>query len=128
MTQKNKHLSWFRQAEEDLRWAEDSLKTGHYPQTCFIAQQVGEKAIKALAFFRGAELAKGHSITKIANLLKINNEIEKAGKRLDQYYISSRYPDSFPDGIPSDFFTKEQAAEAITLCLVILNKVRNEIS
>lgn len=48
--------AWLEQAEDDLAWGEDSLKSDHYAQVCFIAQQIAEKAIKAMAFLRGADL------------------------------------------------------------------------
>jgi HEPN domain-containing protein len=36
------------QAEEDLRWARDLAERGGYHIASFPAQQVGEKALKAL--------------------------------------------------------------------------------
>ena len=38
---------WLRQAENDLAFAQTGLENGFYAQTCFLAQQVGEKAVKA---------------------------------------------------------------------------------
>ncbi|EMN14719.1 putative toxin-antitoxin system, antitoxin component [Leptospira borgpetersenii str. Brem 307] len=46
---------WLAQAERDLEWAKASLHSGFFAQTCFVCQQVGEKSLKALAFFRGAD-------------------------------------------------------------------------
>lgn len=109
----NRAMDWFKQAEDDLCWAQDSFKAGHFAQTCFIAQQVGEKALKALALHRGYMQVKSHSILEIARALGVNGEIEQIAKRLDQYYISTRYPDAFPAGAPFEFYTEEQAAEAI---------------
>lgn len=115
-----RYLSWLKQAEKDLDWAKDSLEHSHYAQTCFIAQQIGEKSLKALAYFRGHEIVKSHSIVKIAQELKINGEIANAGQRLDLYYISSRYPDAVPDsGIPSDYFNVNQAKEALSYAQMI---------
>lgn len=39
---------WFRQAEDDLRWA----------QACFAAQKVAEKALKSVALRRGVDQAR----------------------------------------------------------------------
>jgi HEPN domain-containing protein len=36
---------WLEQAEEDLRWAKDLAERGGYHIACFLAQQVGEKAL-----------------------------------------------------------------------------------
>lgn len=109
----NRGFDWFRQAREDLLWTEDTVRAKRYAQACFAAQQVGEKAIKALALQRGNAEVRSHSILEIARALRLNGEIEEIAKRLDQYYISSRYPDSFPTGAPFDYFTREQAEEAL---------------
>jgi len=58
MAPKNRALDWLSQAEDDLRWAVDSRKSGHHAQSCFVCQQVGEKALKALAFSRGAQAVR----------------------------------------------------------------------
>jgi HEPN domain-containing protein len=123
-----KHLHWLKQAKNDLQWAKYSLEGGFYSQVCFISQQIGEKAIKALAYFQGADLVKSHSIVLIAKDLKVNGEIERAGQVLDMYYMSSRYPDALPDQIsPSDYFSKNQAEDAILNAQIILNKVEKII-
>lgn len=123
-----KYLSWLQQAQSDLSWGKDSHKAKHYAQTCFIAQQVAEKALKALAYYRGFDMIKSHSVTKIAQELNINSDILKAGRRLDQYYISSRYPDALPDiGVPSDFFDADQSQEALCFAEMILKKVQENI-
>jgi len=124
----NRSLDWLSQAENDLRWAQDSLKSGHFSQTCFIAQQIGEKALKALALSRGALSVRSHSILLIAQELRINGEIEKAAKLLDQYYIATRYPDAFADGAPFQYFVHEQAMAAIVLAELILNFVKRTIA
>ncbi len=61
-----RYVSWFLQAESDLRSVYDLIKSSHYAQACFNSQQAAEKALKALAFFRGADLVKSHSLGTIA--------------------------------------------------------------
>ena len=104
---------WFRQSKDDLLWAQETLDSQRYAQACFAAQQVGEKAIKALAFSRGNDEVRSHSILEISHALGENDEIEQIAMRLDQYYISARYPDAFPSGAPFEFFTRDQASEAV---------------
>jgi HEPN domain-containing protein len=107
--------AWLKEAEQDALWAKDSLEHGYFSRTCFIAQQIGEKSLKALAYAKGAESVRGHSITALAKQLGVNNEIESIGRELDLYYISARYPDSLPDNTPpSDFFSREQAERALS--------------
>ena len=109
-----------------MNWLKDSLAGGHFAQACFVAQQVGEKAIKSLAYARGAEVIRSRSILAIARELKINSEIERAAQILDQYYITARYPDALPDGYPGQFFTEEQAREAVDLAALILSRASAE--
>ncbi|GAB4373285.1 MAG: HEPN domain-containing protein [Spirochaetales bacterium] len=116
----NRARDWFKQAQDDLCWAEDTFKAGHFAQTCFITQQVGEKALKAVALYRGYTQIKSHSILEIARALEVNGEIERIAKRLDQYYISTRYPDAFPAGAPFEYYTEEQASEALAFARRLL--------
>ena len=50
---------WLEQAQEDLRWAEDLSRRGGYHIACFLAQQVGEKALKAFLYASGEEIGSG---------------------------------------------------------------------
>jgi len=125
--QKNRYRDWLSQAENDLLWGNESLKNGFYAQTCFVAQQASEKALKALGFFRGIDMIKSHSLRAISQSLEINSEVEKASRKLDLYYITTRYPDSMPEGAPHENFSKDQAEEALELANTILSKIKNEI-
>jgi HEPN domain-containing protein len=49
---------WLEQASEDLKWSRDLAKRGGYHISCFLAQQVGEKALKAF-------LSESHSKPEI---------------------------------------------------------------
>jgi HEPN domain-containing protein len=117
---KERSGDWYRQAENDYSWAVDTVKAGKFAQACFICQQVAEKSLKAVAYRRGSDLVKSHSVLEIAKSLKINGEIETIGKRLDLYYISTRYPDAFPTGAPFEYYTREQADEALVFAKKIL--------
>jgi HEPN domain-containing protein len=128
MSQLTRHEAWLNQAHEDLAWGRDSLAKKYYAQSCFIAQQVGEKALKALAYFKGFESVKGHSILNLGKLLNVNGEIESMGRKLDLYYMSARYPDALPDyGVPSEHFGEDQAREALDMAKAILAAVKKLI-
>ena len=43
----SRYLDWFKQAKNDIQWAEHSLDGGFFSQTCFIAQQSSEKALQS---------------------------------------------------------------------------------
>ena len=122
-----KYKNWIGEASSDLEFAEYALKGGFFSKCCFVTQQASEKTLKALAFYRGAKRIATHSIYKICKDLKINGEIEEASKILDQYYITARYPDAFPDGCPFEMFTQTQAKQAVELARMIFNKVTKEL-
>ena len=125
----SRHELWLKQAENDLAWGHNSLKNGFYAQSCFIAQQVGEKAIKALAYFRKIDIVKSHSITKIVIALKINGPLAEIARVLDLYYIPTRYPDAMIDNItPGEFFSKKQADEALAMAENFLKTIASMIS
>lgn len=117
----NRSFDWLKQAINDLKWARDSLGSGHFGGVCFLSQQVAEKALKSIAYFQGADLVKGHSVREITKSLNINGELLKAANKLDQYYITSRYPDAVPSGAPFEFFEKEQGEEAIELAKLFID-------
>lgn len=120
--------SWLLQAKNDLEWGEASCRSDFFAQACFIAQQTSEKALKALAYFKGYDIVKGHSVKVVAEKLGFDGDVTEAAKILDQYYISTRYPDAFPAGAPFQFFTREQAETALKLAESIIKKVEDAIA
>lgn len=126
MAKNTRAKDWLSQAKDDLAWGEASLKGGFFAQSCFVAQQASEKALKALAYQRGYDLIKGHSVRVVAKELGFNDKIEEAAKILDQYYISTRYPDSLPAGSPFEYFSENQAREALAFAKMIIECIDNE--
>ncbi len=118
---RNRSKDWVNQAKNDLAWAKAGLKQEFYSQVCFMCQQAAEKAIKAIAIAQEFEV-RSHSIVAIAKGLKINSDVEIAGRRLDLYYISARYPDALPEGAPFEVLGKEQAREALKDAELIIGK------
>ncbi|MCH8062529.1 MAG: HEPN domain-containing protein, partial [Chloroflexi bacterium] len=53
---------WLSQAENDLSAARLMEERAFYAQACFICHQVAEKALKALAYYRGDRYVTGHSL------------------------------------------------------------------
>ena len=107
---------WMRQALRDLAHAHDTPGDGVYEWAAFAAQQAAEKAVKALFQSLGGE-ARGHSITQLLAALPPAMRpsaaaIEEA-KELERHYIGPRYPNSYPEGAPGDFYTVAEARRAI---------------
>ena len=118
---------WLEQAMEDLRWAEDLAERGGYHIACFLAQQVGEKALKALLYASGEEIVLGHSIERLcAEVAERHPECRERARRwsiLDGFYVPTRYPNSLPDSIPARVYTQEAAREAARLAGEIVRYV-----
>jgi HEPN domain-containing protein len=126
MSTKNRAVDWLNQAKSDLEYAKDGLKSERYSHVCFMAQQAGEKAIKAIGFYHEYHI-RGHSVAAIAKQIGINGEIEEAGKILDLYYISARYPDALPAGAPFEMFSKTQADQALLFASKIIQRAEAEL-
>jgi HEPN domain-containing protein len=124
---KSRAGDWLKQARSELAWAGDSYAHGHWAFVCFTAQQVAEKCLKAIAIYRGAAQIKSHSTMAIAQALKIDGRIEFMSRRLDQYYITTRYPDAFSEGAPYEFFDEAQAKEALGFAGEILAFAAKEL-
>jgi len=121
-------IDWYRQAENDLKWAEYSLAGEYYAQACFVAQQVGEKALTAYCLYKEFDVVRTHSLFRIIQALQENGELEKHAKELDLYYISGRYPDAFPGGAPFEMLSKEQAERALASARFILEELSRRMN
>lgn len=121
-------LAWLKQAESDLQWAKLTEQAGFFAQTCFVAQQVAEKSLKAIAFHRKAGQVKSHSILNIAKELGINGKLEEYARQLDLYYVSTRYPDALPDNaVPAESFSAEQARNAFEMARAFVSTAQREV-
>lgn len=122
---------WLDQAEEDLRWAEDLAQRGGYHIACFLAQQVGEKALKGFLYASGEELVLGHSVERLCEeAVRYDPRFREKAQRwsiLDGHYITTRYPNSLPDSIPARVYTDDAAKEAVRLARDIVTYVRERI-
>jgi|SRR6516225_3875483 len=125
----NRAADWFRQAEADLRAAEDSAASAHYEWAAFQAQQAAEKAVKALVqFLHGA--TRGHSITQMLEQLpglQVPQAALDAARQLDKVYLTARYPNGFVSGAPSDYFTEKESRELIDHARSILEFCGSQI-
>lgn len=118
---------WRDQATDDLEYARYSAKGGFHAQSCFVAQQVAEKAAKAIHYSRGARMVLGHSVVAIIDALQ-PPEPELTALRplavdLDLFYIPTRYPNGLVAGTPAGAFGEFQSAHAIAAAEAILAAV-----
>ena len=109
----NRANDWWRQAQNDLKFARAARRGKFYSQCCLICQQGAEKALKSALLKRGARVVFTHSLVKLCDLLKLDGELRAAAQTLDQYYVSGRYPDGLPAGAPFEMFNASHAQAAL---------------
>jgi HEPN domain-containing protein len=121
---------WLKQAEKDLKHAKNSLESEDYEWACFASQQSAEKALKAVYEKKNLS-AKGHSILGLLEGIKSYVSFPKDfypyARILTRYYIETRYPNSFPEGAPLDYFDRNMAEEAINAAEKIVEWCRSII-
>ncbi len=118
---------WLMFAETDLRSAYAVLSEGIYNNACFFAQQTIEKCLKSLLALNDATIPKVHSITKLVRMVdadqRLFGDLDQELKRIDDFYIPTRYPDSLP-GMLSDGLPNEQdAMGAVTVAQRVYERV-----
>lgn len=128
----NCFADWFRQAEADLHHARNAEEDGDFEWSCFAAQQVAEKALKAVFQKHGLD-AWGHTVTAlIGNLAPQIAEppevLVNYTRILDKHFIPTRYPYCYDLGAPTDFYTQEEAQSAIHHAEAILEFCRDKIT
>lgn len=121
---------WLRQAEKDLRAAQDSAGAGHYEWAAFQAQQGAEKAVKALVQHLHGSV-RGRGVKEILGQLhpsvNVPTSLLRAAQELDKVYLTSRYPDAFASGTPSEYFDEENSRGLIGYAREILEFCRSKI-
>ena len=108
---------WLKQALHDRDAAGLNRDHSFYEHACFLAQQSGEKALKAFLYTRGEGPVIGHSTFTLAGECAAHEPsfaaLQGACRRLDQLYIPTRYPNGLPDAVPHDFFDRTLADQAL---------------
>ncbi len=116
----NRSRDWLHQALADLDQATVSAQAGHHEWACFACHQAAEKALKALHLAEGQQVW-GHGLGRsyrdlpvavAAQLAATVPDLEDRLRVLDALYIPTRYPDSLPDGAPTDHFGRLQSDDA----------------
>lgn len=128
---KNRHEAsrWLDTAAEDLAASETLLGAGHYAQACFLAQQGGEKAIKALWRLMDAD-PWGHSIQRLLADFPQREQIPDIeawttlAALLDKYYIPTRYPNGLPDLTPGQVYGRDDADRGVNAARTLLAGAR----
>lgn len=104
------------QAARDLETARWLAEGRFHEWACFAAQQAAEKALKAVYEARGG-VSWGHSVAGLLRGLLEKAEVPEGiiddGRTLDRFYLPARYPNGWEAGSPQDYYTAEDATDAI---------------
>jgi len=124
---------WLTQAKDEFQDADELRKRGRFYIALFHFQQATEKALKAYLYLKvkSVEVLFTHSI---GDLLEMAVELDSGfsevarAKKLDQYYIATRYPNGLPGGIPSRYFDDpREAEEAMLLAKRVIVMVEGKV-
>lgn len=127
----NRAADWLAQASQDLAQANLSAEHGHHEWACFAAHQAVEKALKGLHLSIGQQVW-GHGLGRLFRDLpdalqeQMEAQLPELVERLrilDALYIPTRYPDSLPDGAPSDHFGHLQSADALNHARALVDAI-----
>lgn len=122
-------IRWLRQAEDDLGAARVLRNHAKYAQACFLCQQAGKKALKALWYSRGSD-PWGHSVLRLIEDLEdadLRNELMDLvdeARALDRLYVPTRYPNGLPDLVPLEAFGMKDVEEALQAASRIIDRIK----
>ncbi|MGC8608999.1 MAG: HEPN domain-containing protein, partial [Thermoplasmata archaeon] len=116
---------WLSHAKSTLISAKNDRSSNFYNWACFKAQQSAEYAVKAYLRGTGND-SFGHSVSLLLKKCDFNDTVINLAKKIDKYYIPTRYTDAWSEGIPEDYYTLEDANEAIDCSESIISEVENK--
>jgi HEPN domain-containing protein len=128
----NRSADWLHQALADLAQAQLSAEAGHHEWACFASHQAAEKALKALHLHHGQQ-SWGHGLGRsfrdlppvvAMQLADQVADLEDRLRVLDALYIPTRYPDSLPEGAPTDHFGRLQSQDALCHARALVDAIR----
>jgi len=124
---------WLEHARDEFTDADELRKRDRFYIALFHFQQSAEKALKAYLFLKVAskDIWHTHSLAELLEMAgELDNDFNKvaAARKLDQYYIPTRYPNGLPGGVPSRYYDDpEEAREAMKLSRKVLEVAGDKI-
>lgn len=130
---KEESLRWLTQAKDEFQDADELRKRGKFYLALFHFQQAAEKALKAYLYLKvkSIDIFYTHSIDDLSEMaIEIDSEFKKVrkAKKLDEYYIPTRYPNGLPGGVPSRYFDDpKETEEAMHLAKSVIELIKRKI-
>jgi len=131
---KEESRRWLLQAQDELADADELRRRGRFYLALFHFQQAAEKALKAYLYLTMRSREDVFTTHSLEDLLQKVRALDrdfrqvKGAKKLDEYAIRARYPDSLPGKIPSRYFDDpEEAEEAMRHAKGVVELVERKI-
>ena len=121
------------QARDEFQDSDDLRKRNRFYLALFHFQQAAEKALKAYLYLKvkSIEVFYTHSIDDLLEMaMDIDPDFKEVAqaKKLDKYYVPTRYPNGLPGGVPSRYFDDpKEAEEAMELAKSLIGLVEKKI-
>jgi HEPN domain-containing protein len=117
---------WLSYAKSDLDAAYALLDSGDFfpRQICFLAQQAGEKSLKAILVFLDMKFPKTHDLDHIRELIPEGWEVKEKFPELYElsvWAVESRYPGHTPEVV------EHEARETLLLAEMVFDAVKAEL-
>ncbi|HEC38664.1 hypothetical protein LCGC14_0553380 [marine sediment metagenome] len=131
---KEEAVRWFTHAKDEFNDADDLRIRERFYLALFHFQQASEKALKSYLYLKvkSIEIFYTHSINDLLNMsIEFDPDFKEitSSKKLDQYYIPTRYPNALPGGIPSRYYDDpEEAENAMKLAKKLIDLVENKLN
>jgi HEPN domain-containing protein len=117
---------WLAFARSDLEAARALLHSDDFPrQTCFLAQQAAEKALKAALVFANIAVPRSHDLDALRNLLPSDWQVRQGHPdlaALSIWAVEARYPGDSPEAVAGD------AQAAFLLAQAVWETVRADLA
>ncbi|MHA1838487.1 MAG: HEPN domain-containing protein [Candidatus Ranarchaeia archaeon] len=117
---------WFIQAKDEFEDADKLREMKRFYLALFRFQQAAEKALKAYLYMqlKTFQVFYMHSVSEPVKIAAKQDSAFQSifsSKKLDQYYIPTRYPNGLPGGVPSRYYDDlEEAKEAMLLAKQVI--------
>ena len=119
-------MNWFKQAERDIKSAENSLISRDYYVASFLCEQAIEKALKALYLKKKGIIKKVHNLVILAKDLGLPVELIDICDAVNPVYMDTRYPDA-RGGLPYEHYTEKTSAMDISNARTILQWIKEKL-
>jgi HEPN domain-containing protein len=130
---KEESLRWLTHAKDEFEDADELRKRGRFYLALFHFQQATEKAFRAYLYLKleSVQLFYTHSIVDLLEMaVELDPDFKRvaSAKKLDRYYIMTRYPNGLPGGVPSRYFDDpEEAEEAMRIARSAIELIEGKI-